>query len=315
MVLRWILRGVVAALRHCTTELGKWYPRNKKVWVPRIREKKNEQRRVISNIGDDERDCQAIKRVLDCYANASGQVVKFQKSVMCVSRKVCHLRAVSLARILGVNLVECHGSYLWLPKFVGMNKKQLFFFISDRFWNKIKGWRSIINDLHRLSMRFWWGSTEEFKKIHLCARKSLCSRKDLGGLGFQDLAIFNQALLAKQWWRLIHFLIALAAKVYLGKELLDAGSRCCIGNGSSASIYHDHWLPRPISFKFQTPPVFNISAKFSSLKLPSGAWNEDLVCAFFWPDEASLILNLPFSLSPSSNAVLWHFDKSRLVHG
>ncbi|KAK2652461.1 hypothetical protein Ddye_012317, partial [Dipteronia dyeriana] len=130
---------------------------------------------------------------------------------MCVSRKVCHLRAVSLARILGVNLVECHGRYLWLPKFVGMNKKQLFSFISDRFWNKIKGWQSklfsvggkeillkdvlqsiptyamslfklpigIINDLHRLSMRFWWESTEEYKKIHLCARKSLCSRKDL----------------------------------------------------------------------------------------------------------------------------------------
>ncbi|KAK3230117.1 hypothetical protein Dsin_001998 [Dipteronia sinensis] len=54
------------------------------------------------------RDCHAIKNVLDVYSRALGQRVNFQKSAMCVSGRVSRRQALSLARIIGVQLVECH---------------------------------------------------------------------------------------------------------------------------------------------------------------------------------------------------------------
>ncbi|KAK2662089.1 hypothetical protein Ddye_000663 [Dipteronia dyeriana] len=139
-----------------------------------------------------------------------------------------------------------------------------------------------------------------------------------------------------QWWRLVHFLNTLAAEVLKhcycpdtpimqasnvssssfickcfvwGKELIEAGSRWRNGDGSSVSFYHDRWPPRPVSFKVQSPPVLGFSDRVNSLKLSSGIWNEDLICASFWLDEAYLILSLPYSFSPDSDSILCHVDK------
>ncbi|KAK3229242.1 hypothetical protein Dsin_001123 [Dipteronia sinensis] len=86
-----------------------------------------------------ERDCRTIKRILDDYASASGQVVNFQKLAMCVSKRVNRQRATGLARLLGVQLVRCHERYLGLPSFAGKNKKVLFANIRDRVWDRFKG--------------------------------------------------------------------------------------------------------------------------------------------------------------------------------
>ncbi|KAK3230808.1 hypothetical protein Dsin_002689 [Dipteronia sinensis] len=73
-----------------------------------------------------ERDCRSIKTILDCYARASGQVVNYQKSALCVSRRV--------------HFVACHERYLGLPNFAGQNKNELFASIQNRVWNRLKWW-------------------------------------------------------------------------------------------------------------------------------------------------------------------------------
>jgi hypothetical protein len=62
--------------------------------------------------------------------------------------------------------------------------------------------------------------------MHWLSWDKMASPKSHGGIGFRDLRIFNQALLARQSWRLIKFLDSLYAQLlnaryYPAGDLMD----------------------------------------------------------------------------------------------
>ena len=72
---------------------------------------------------------------------------------------------------------------------------------------------SLCEELAQIIRNFWWGDEEDRRKTHWLAWDKLTKPKGQGGMGFCDLRLFNQAMLAKQAWHLLVYPKSLCAKI------------------------------------------------------------------------------------------------------
>lgn len=187
--------------------------------------------------------------VIDClnhYEAASGQQINFGKLSISFSANVSNELNNDICKGLRVNFTNNHGKYLGLPSLIGRNKYEVFEFIKEKAWNRMKGWRTkmlssagkeillksvvqtlpsyvmcvfviliqLCEKLERMMNSFWWGkegqNTGDLKWKYW---NKLCTRKEEGGLGFRKLHDFNIAMLAKQSWNLLISPNSLASRV------------------------------------------------------------------------------------------------------
>ena len=139
---------------------------------------------------------------------------------------------------------------------------------------------SVCDDLNRMVRNFWWGASEGKRKTHWLAWPKNLAHKTQGGLGFKDFRVFNQALLARQAWRLLTKPDSLCARVLKaryypdgrledtvfagngssswqaichGLELLKKGLLWRVGDGASIRFWRDCLIHRPYSYKPISP--------------------------------------------------------------
>ena len=156
---------------------------------------------------------------------------------------------MELVEFLGVSEVREYKKYLGLLAMVGRNKKESLNYIKERVWKKLQGWKErllsqagkevllkamvqaiptfamscfklptgLIQDIERLIRIFWWGQRGDQHKIHWKNWETLCKPTALGGMGFKDLEKFNEAILAKQIWRLLTDHTSLFYQVFQAK--------------------------------------------------------------------------------------------------
>lgn len=149
--------------------------------------------------------------------------------------------------------------------------------------------QSLCQDLLSIMSQFWWGSIKGKRKIAWVKWDRICRPKCIGGLGFHDLELFNQALVAKQAWPMICNANSLSAKIlkrkyfhdydfllsedkngssYLWKSLLWGhdviikGTCWKVGCGETIRVFDDPWLPRPGAFK----PLSHLSLRVTLVK-------------------------------------------------
>uniref|UniRef100_A0A803PD18 Reverse transcriptase domain-containing protein n=1 Tax=Cannabis sativa TaxID=3483 RepID=A0A803PD18_CANSA len=92
----------------------------------------------------DECSCLAIKRVLDTYHQASGQLINPEKFVMSFSPNTTLAAQVFFYCHLSLPVRECHERYLGLPSYSERDKKELFSNIKKRIWKLMQSWNEIV---------------------------------------------------------------------------------------------------------------------------------------------------------------------------
>jgi hypothetical protein len=178
------------------------------------------------------------------------------------------------------------------------------------------------DDLEKIIRNFWWGTEKGKRKMHWLAWDVMLKPKKQGGMGFKDMRMFNQALLARQAWRLIQFPDSLCAQILRAKyypngnlldtvftgngsstwhaieyglELLKKGAIWRIGNGANVRIWRDPWIPRNYQLTPISPKGRCRLKWVSELLNTDGTWNMQLLEQWFYPIDIEKIIQIKTS--------------------
>ncbi|XP_016647055.1 PREDICTED: uncharacterized protein LOC107880293 [Prunus mume] len=240
-------------------------------------------------------ECQQLSYIFQSYERASRQRINLQKSCISFSSNVEMSRQQALAQILGVQRVDKHDKYLGIPTFIGRSRNFYFALLKERVWKK------------QAMAKYWWGETEDKRKIHWMSWNRLCKPKREGGMGFRNLYAFNMALLAKQDWRIYHQPHSLLARVLKARYHKDYSILEASEGHAPSYIWRSLCDSRVITSATVAGHENALVCELIDLVLHK--WCEDLVHAWFGAQEAYCILHLPLSFRSPADRLVWHYEK------
>ena len=321
-----------------------------------------------------ENQARTLNQVLEVYGCATGQTINLQKSAISFGSKVDPAVKLAIQRVLGISNEGGSSKYLGLPECFSGSKIELLGYLKGRVNGRLNAWylrklsqggkeillktsasalpvfamsvfklpKTICANMSSAMANFWWGSDAHIRKIHWIAWEKLCLPKESGGMGFRDLEAFNQALLAKQAWKVLTFPHCLLAQLLksryfprsnfleaklgdkpsfawrsllFGRELILKGLQKRVGDGNSIHVWTDKWVEDEADgYGMRAPWIknctFNVNLRVRELiDFQNRRWNIQALEEVFVPsDIQTLLKNQP--VTSKEDFWVWKFNKS-----
>lgn len=255
---------------------------------------------------------------------------------------------------------------------VGLDRSDSFVYLLERVIQRLKGWtekhlslgakeilvkaviqsipvyamavfkipKKLCKEINDAMSAFWWGDSDDQKRMHWFAWWRMCIPKKLGGMGFRDLYSFNLAMLAKQSWRILNNPNSLCSQVLRSKYFPDGnflkaepkrgssftwqsilaglqtfrrGHIWRVGTGTKINIWEDHWVPNSHNRKIQTRRGNILLRTVDELINPdTGVWDEEMIKDVFFPVDVENILRIPLSDFLTEDFVAWNMTRTSL---
>jgi hypothetical protein len=171
-----------------------------------------------------------VKEVLEMYASSTGQLINPSKCSIFFGKSCPLQHRTKVKAVLGITQELFETKYLGLPTPEGRMNRGKFESLQAKLAKCLVEWDDnhksqaakevlikevaqaipvyvmsvfklpfgLCDELTKLIRRYWWGAEKGKRKTHWIGWDSMMRPKSQGGIGFRDMRLFNQALLARQ---------------------------------------------------------------------------------------------------------------------
>ncbi|XP_074283561.1 uncharacterized protein LOC141608108 [Silene latifolia] len=296
--------------------------------------------------------CIVVKQIIADFEEVSGQMVNYAKSYLKYSPNAPPDFKQYLSKLLTIQYKDNFGVYLGVLADIGRNKVAPFGYLLDKVIYKLTSWNTLnlsqsaklvlINAVLIASLNhvmlifklpqgvtakieatilaFWWASSGKKRSIHWLSNKVLHLPKQSDGLQLRNIQVMNQALLAKNYNRIMNNPQLLLSKVFKAKYSKDCGVipplkrnhyrpswglksilkaahklqdgfAWKLGNGAKINLISDPWIngSKPI-ISNQVPQEASLSVH--ALVNNDGSWNMATLRQHFHDSSIQQIINM-----------------------